>query len=250
MPNSYVAGYHRYLSVPFMAACYWSYYMASASDPGRLNKNSSDAIKERALKRYGFDNILFSDKNWCKTCEIVKPARSKHCSLCNVCCEKMDHHCVWINNCVGLHNYKYFILFLYLHTGICIYGVSIGLLTAQHLIDEQDLWNKTFYTRNGQHFKADIWIVMQYLQNEHEMFAIVVFLCGIVTVMLIGFIGFHTFLIYNDYTTNEFAKRQQVTKFIKDRVAFLLKWEKARDEGKAFKPAQKAIDKYNVGKDI
>ncbi len=136
VPNSYVDGYHKYISIPFMAACYWSYYMASATDPGRINKSTDDALKERALKRYGFDNILFSDKNWCKTCEIVKPARSKHCSLCNVCCEKMDHHCVWINNCVGLHNYKYFILFLFLHTGICIYGVTIGLLTAQHLIDE------------------------------------------------------------------------------------------------------------------
>jgi hypothetical protein len=48
----------------------------------------------------------------CARCVKLKPDRSHHCRLCDVCVLKMDHHCPWIANCVGYLNYKYFILTL------------------------------------------------------------------------------------------------------------------------------------------
>ena len=128
-----------------MITCYWSYYKACTTDPGYLRKGDSQEKVERALRRFPFDDIMFATGNWCDTCDLPKPARSKHCGLCNACCEKFDHHCVWLNACVGLHNYKYFMLFLLLHSMICIYGLVIGYRIALHMIDEGDLWNKWFY---------------------------------------------------------------------------------------------------------
>ncbi|EAR99537.2 DHHC zinc finger protein (macronuclear) [Tetrahymena thermophila SB210] len=48
---------------------------------------------------------------WCVVCQGYAQEKSKHCSQCNRCTEVFDHHCVWINNCIGRRNYNYFINF-------------------------------------------------------------------------------------------------------------------------------------------
>ncbi|KAI8085175.1 DHHC palmitoyltransferase-domain-containing protein [Halteromyces radiatus] len=77
---------------------------------------------------------IVSDPNgaprFCDICKCFKPARTHHCSDCNVCVLKMDHHCPWINNCVGHHNYKFFFLFVS-YTGL--YGLW-GLCSALPLV--------------------------------------------------------------------------------------------------------------------
>lgn len=61
----------------------------------------------------------------CSRCSCSKPVRAHHCSVCRRCVLKMDHHCPWVNNCVGHGNYRYFCLFLLFLALGCIFYCSV-----------------------------------------------------------------------------------------------------------------------------
>lgn len=50
----------------------------------------------------------------CLKCETHVGFKSKHCGVCNRCSANFDHHCAWLNNCVGKGNYRWFLVTIYL----------------------------------------------------------------------------------------------------------------------------------------
>ncbi|KAL4705678.1 hypothetical protein ACJJTC_018751 [Scirpophaga incertulas] len=66
----------------------------------------------------------------CKKCITPKPPRTHHCSVCDRCILAMDHHCPWLNNCVGYFNARYFYLYMvYMVAGVTfvmLAGLDIG----------------------------------------------------------------------------------------------------------------------------
>lgn len=61
----------------------------------------------------------------CTRCETYRPPRAHHCRICKRCIRRMDHHCPWINNCVGERNQKYFLQFLVYVGSLSIYSVCL-----------------------------------------------------------------------------------------------------------------------------
>uniref|UniRef100_A0A3Q3FUP6 Palmitoyltransferase n=1 Tax=Labrus bergylta TaxID=56723 RepID=A0A3Q3FUP6_9LABR len=81
-------------------------------------------------------------RNWCPVCRVVQPPRAGHCRICGVCVQRLDHHCVWINSCVGQANHRSFLLTLVLFLLTSLYGISLVL---QSVCPKQRLFTALLY---------------------------------------------------------------------------------------------------------
>lgn len=92
--------------------------------PRELSANYLD-VSGKPLHRFLRINGITVKQKFCMTCLVFRPPRSKHCSICDNCVLRFDHHCTWLGNCVGLHNYRYFVVLIYSATIfliMCIYA--------------------------------------------------------------------------------------------------------------------------------
>mmetsp|Transcript_7826 Transcript_7826/g.19744 ORF Transcript_7826/g.19744 Transcript_7826/m.19744 type:complete len:205 (-) Transcript_7826:8-622(-) len=65
---------------------------------------------------------------YCDTCNLYRPPRSSHCSICDNCVDRFDHHCPWVGNCVGRRNYHFFLSFVFSVWFLGLYVAVIGIL--------------------------------------------------------------------------------------------------------------------------
>lgn len=147
-----------------------------------------------------FDSITVSStgaQRYCKKCQHVKPDRTHHCSTCKRCVLKMDHHCPWLSTCLGLHNYKAFILFL-IYTSLFCWICFIG--------SARWVWTEVF---EGQQYTTEFAPVGV---------IILAVLSGIIGLVITGFTSWHIYLCSRGQTTIECLERTRYLTGVRRKV--------------------------------
>ena len=78
--------------------------IVSLSEPGQLYKQQNFDFVEMLTK--------YEANSLCAFCEVIRAPRSRHCNLCGRCVDRFDHHCPWVNNCIGRKNFVWFYSFV------------------------------------------------------------------------------------------------------------------------------------------
>ncbi|KAM9839096.1 palmitoyltransferase ZDHHC18-B-like [Aulostomus maculatus] len=177
----------------------------SFSDPGILPRATPDeaADIEKQIDNTGNSSyrppprtkeILINQQvvklKYCFTCKMFRPPRTSHCSLCDNCVERFDHHCPWVGNCVGKRNYRFFYTFI----------VSLSFLTA--FIFGCVTTHLALRAQGGK----GLVFALQESPGRYPFLPMELVICFFSVWSILGLSGFHTYLVAANLTTNEDIK--------------------------------------------
>jgi palmitoyltransferase ZDHHC2/15/20 len=190
-----------------------SYTTAVFTDPGSPSKPRNYSIKNSkgyshlpTTEPSASSNTSFSQPitvsstgapRYCKKCHHTKPDRTHHCSTCKRCVLKMDHHCPWLATCVGLHNYKAFVLFLIYTTLFCWVCFFSTAWWVWREVLSSDKYVETFTPVNV---------------------ILLAVISGTIGVVLTGFTGWHLWLCARGLTTIECLEKTRYLSGVRRRV--------------------------------
>lgn len=223
---------HRLLVPLIVPLPYFFTYLSAKRNPQTYIAPFNHASQ---MRQYPYDRILYYPGNTCQTCKFLKPARSKHCSICKTCVARCDHHCVWVNNCLGRGNYKWFLSLLLSTTILLAYGAHLAYITLSPQVnDHYNKYEKWYRYQPTPGADPASWGV--FLDSKFHYFIIYasiyieeggvsaagVGLLALLTWPLpLGLLAYQTYLIYAGMTTNESSKWADWRDDMQDGVVFL-----------------------------
>ncbi|KAF3914869.1 hypothetical protein ABW20_dc0105634 [Dactylellina cionopaga] len=160
----------------------WSYTVATFSSPGTPLDTKSNYSHLPTTSLPSVTVKSSGEERFCKKCQCRKPDRTHHCSTCNTCVLKMDHHCPWLANCLGINNYKTFVLFTFYLALFCLYCCTVSSIWIWEVIFKGDAYMDTYMPIN--------WVLLAVIS-------------GVVGIVVTGFSGYHFYLVFKGETTIE-----------------------------------------------
>jgi hypothetical protein len=131
----------------------------------------------------------------CLTCNIARPFRSSHCSDCDNCTLRFDHHCPWIGGCVGKRNYIYFFLFLII---LNIKNIFLMVFAIIHIC-------MTYVKTKDEEKTTKAWVSKKLDSIIPSLFTII--FLTVIMIFTTGLILYHISLILYNRTTKEEIKK-------------------------------------------
>lgn len=185
------------------------------------NKNSSNTIPSGLMT-----NQTPPDEDWtiCTRCEMYRPPRAHHCRICKRCIRRMDHHCPWINNCVGERNQKYFLQFLFYVGLLAVYSILLVGLSwyFSPLSSNEHGKSASGETYTSASLKVQASRNALFLKQTRILHSVILGLESVLFGLFVFAIGCDQFeAIFTDETLVEQAKKQGPYRPRKPKVALL-----------------------------
>lgn len=162
------------------------------------------------MRRYPYDHVLYQPGQVCRTCRFLKPARSKHCSICNVCVAKNDHHCIWVMNCLGKGNYMYFVGLMASLAVLLCYGSYLSYALLNETLQADTIRRAEGFNSRANWSVGKTW--SQFFHSWAWAFANDARIGGVGMLALLtaplawGLCLYHVYLVWAGMTTNESSK--------------------------------------------
>ncbi|XP_061175713.1 palmitoyltransferase ZDHHC4-like [Saccostrea echinata] len=179
------------------------YHKCCMEDPGIINARTIN----RYRNAYPYDYKMFKPGVNCATCLLEKPARSKHCSICNRCVHRFDHHCIWTNNDVGGLNHGIFVIFLLSLIAIMVNGVWMASRSLILYTEHYKIMQTSVMAADGSVQQITFSILFQHLFMTFPRIVFMLVAFTLLIPMVGTFALYHVFLISANQTTNERYKR-------------------------------------------